>query len=129
MPILHRKLFKGVTQSDITMRQMGFLFFLKNDEGKPMNYYCSQMMISKPNLTVMTDKFIEEGLIERDYKEDDRRVIILRLTQKGENILIEQKKMFTSMVLERLKKLDDEEVLRLNELMEEAMKIISKIED
>ena len=94
-----------------------------------MNYYCSQMMISKPNLTVMTDKFIEEGLIERDYKEDDRRVIILRLTQKGENILIEQKKMFTSMVLERLKKLDDEEVLRLNELMEEAMKIISKIED
>ena len=129
MPILHKKLFKGVTQSDITMRQMGFLFFLKNYEGKPMNYYCSQMMISKPNLTVMTDRFIEEGLIERGINEDDRRVITLKLTSKGENILLEHRKMFTSMVLERLKKLDDKEVLRLNELMEEAMMIISKIED
>ena len=128
LPILHKKIFKGFTECDITKQQMELLYHLKLEGGNPMNYYASKMMVSKPNLTVVADKLIQEGIVERDYLPEDRRVIILKLTQKGDQFLNQKMEMVKKHILSKIAMFDDKDIVRLNELVEEMRQIISKFE-
>ncbi|MFZ5987789.1 MAG: MarR family winged helix-turn-helix transcriptional regulator [Bacillota bacterium] len=129
LPILYKRIFKGMAECDITRQQMELLYYLKHEGGKPMNYYGSKMLISKPNLSVLADKLIEEGFVERGYLPDDRRVIILKITGKGEKFLQEQMNRIKKHLLEKMSAFGDEDIKRLNELMEESRAIILKLED
>jgi DNA-binding MarR family transcriptional regulator len=128
IPVLYKRIFKGIEECDITKHQIGLLFYIKQESGNPMNYYGSKMMISKPNLTVLADKLIEEGLLERDYHPNDRRVVILKVTEKGDQFYDEHMKRVKSYLLEKMAGFEDSDIIRLNELMEETKKIFSKLE-
>ena len=128
-PILHKKIFKGLNLSGITKQQFSFLYQLSNCGNKPMSYYGNKMMISKPNLTVLADKLIEEGLVQRDTNSDDRRVIILKITEKGEEYLNEQVEKIKKMMIKRFEVFSDSEIQRLNDLIEETKILFSKLED
>lgn len=129
IPLFAKRISKGLAGCETTKHQIGFLHMLKYDSGKPMNYYGARMMISKPNLTVLADKLIEDGLVERDYLPEDRRVIILKITKDGENFLEEQISKLKQHLLQKLSVLSDEDIERLYQLMEESRIIFSKIED
>ena len=129
LPVLYKKFFRGLSVCEISRQQLELLYYLSADGGKPMTHYCSKMMVPKPNLTVMADKLIEEGYIEREFLASDRRVIILKLTKKGEDYLFDQREKFMHEMLRKLEVFDDNDITRLYELMEETRSIFSKIEE
>ena len=47
----------------------------------------SSDILSRVSITAISDKLIGKGLITRERSKDDRRVIILSITEKGKNIL------------------------------------------
>lgn len=93
-----------------------------------MSFYSEKMEIPKSNLSVMSDKLFYEGLIERNLDPSDRRVITLTITQKGEEYLTECLNQRKATIISRLETLDEEDVKRLNELVEETIKILGKLD-
>jgi DNA-binding MarR family transcriptional regulator len=53
------------------------------DEPKPMGELAKQLACDSSNVTWITDRLEERGLVERQAAEHDRRVKLLVLTQKG----------------------------------------------
>lgn len=128
VPVLHKKFSKDTGNCDITRQQMELLFFISTEGEKPMSYYGTKLMISKPNLTVLADKMIEEGYIQRILSPTDRRVVLLKLTEMGELFFESQRKRMTEMMLEKLEDFNDQEIERLNELFSEIKSIFMKNE-
>lgn len=127
VPLMFKKIMKAFPASEISQPQIGLLFHVKKNKGKPMSYYSEKMMVPKSNLTVISDSLIKEGYIERKFDPSDRRVIILELTGKGEEFLNNYKEKVREQIKKRLDNLEEEDVIRLNELIEEMKSIFEKI--
>lgn len=128
IPLMKKKLLKNFPTCGISKQQLGLLFLISSEDEKPMNYYSEKMMTPKPNLTGMADKLIEEGLIERTFDPGDRRIVILKITEKGKEYLIEFKKKLRKEMIKKLEVLNDNDVKRLNYLIEELKEILDKME-
>ena len=128
IPSIFKRLVKSFPSSNISRQQMELLFTVGNQDNRPMSYYSEKLMMSRPNLTVLTDKLIEEGLIERAFDPHDRRVIILNITAKGREFLNQHREVLRQEMLNRLNQFDDSDIKRLNELIEEMRDIFDKFD-
>ena len=63
----------------------------------------------------MLDKLAKAGLVERLRREDDRRVVNLQLTPKGQTVLDRAPKPLTGVVPHALAKLPESALVRLHE--------------
>ncbi len=70
----------GVT---VSPSQMGILFLLKNGKPLSMSVLSSTLSVDNSTLTRHADKLIKSGLVERVRDESDRRILLLRITEKG----------------------------------------------
>lgn len=128
MPLLHKKLFKEHHGYKMSRHQMGILFSIKKENGKPMKHYCEKLMISKPNLSTVVNKLIEEDLLERKTDKKDRRIINLYITDAGEKLLTTQMDIVKKDMLNKLEVLSDDDIEKLIKNFEEMKSIFSKLE-
>lgn len=128
VPYMFKRITKILPALDISKQQLGLLFHICKESGKPMSYYSEKMMIPKSNITVITDKLIKEGYINRNFDASDRRVIILSITERGKTYLGEQKCKVEKAMISKLAVLSDAEITRLGELIEEIESIADKLE-
>lgn len=128
LPLMFKRLMKAHPPFDMPKQQMGLLFHISKEDRRSMSYYSEKMMVTKSNLTVLADKLINDGFVEREFDPDDRRVIILALTKKGEEYINENIKRIKGEMTERLNLFNDEDVKRLNELIEEMKAIFNRID-
>lgn len=126
--LMYKRLSRGIPSSYISRNQFELLYSIVLENGKPMKYFGDKLMISKPNLTVMADKLIEEGYVEREFDPNDRRVIILRVTKKGEDFLYEEVKRIKQEMSKSFDSLSNQDVQRLNELLNEINGIFNKLD-
>lgn len=128
VPMMYKKLMKDIIRPGIPKQQMWLLFLLDNHNEKPMSYYSEKMMIPKPNLTSLVDKLIEDKLVERIFDPNDRRVILLKITEKGREFIEEYKKNTKKIILDKIEIFDESDVKKLNDMFEEMKKLFDKIQ-
>lgn len=128
LPTMFKKLMKVHPTFEMPKQQMGLLFNISKENGKPMSYYSDKMMIPKSNITVIADKLINDGFVERSFDSNDRRVIILALTKKGEEYINENIKRIKGEMMERLDSFNDEDIERLMELIIEMKEIFDRLD-
>jgi DNA-binding MarR family transcriptional regulator len=75
----------------------------------------SRMIDRAPNVTRLTDKLIEKGLIERFNCETDRRVVHIQITKKGLELLVDIPSPKNKLVTQNL---TSEEATILNRLLD-----------
>lgn len=126
--MMYKRLSKGINTPGIPRHQFELLYSIHLDNGKPMKYYGEKLMISKPNLSVMADRLIEENYAERVFDPEDRRIIILRVTKKGEEFLENQVKKIKEEMIKGFDKLSEEDAQRLNEIIDEMKDIFYKLD-
>lgn len=73
----------------------------------------SRMIEKSPNATRLTDKLISKELIERKRSDQDRRVVYVRITQKGLDLLDEISEIDDSSLLDRIDPKDAKELNRV----------------
>ncbi|MCB0795696.1 MAG: MarR family transcriptional regulator [Flavobacteriales bacterium] len=105
---------------DISMQQYNILRILRGAKGAPvnMNNVKSRMIDRAPNATRLTDKLISKGLVERERSIDDRRVVHLMITEKGKELIIAIDKRLRPALKEALARLNDQESMTLNMLLD-----------
>lgn len=78
---------KIALQYELTVPQLDVLIILKANGPSQLNKISRRLMVTAANITCITDNLEKEGFIRRIYPEDDRRIIIVELTKKGEQKL------------------------------------------
>ncbi|WP_282939207.1 MarR family transcriptional regulator [Paenibacillus sp. RC67] len=73
----------------LTWQQFYMLYFI-NDKGTCKVTDLAETMEVKPSaITVMIDRLIKHGVVDRRHDEKDRRVVWIELTDKGRDVLEE----------------------------------------
>ena len=86
---LHSKLDAICCGFKITLAQFNVLRILKgaHPDGYPRGEIIRRMVEPAPDVTRLIDRLIKEGLVERFYSDEDRRLSLTRITKKGINLL------------------------------------------
>lgn len=68
---------------DLTGAQLGTLCILEPNQPVPMKHLCVLLNCDASNITSIIDRLAQKDLIQREDSREDRRVKMIRLTQKG----------------------------------------------
>lgn len=109
-PLLYKSLSKPLrTKSPITPGGMFVLGSLKRNGILSMSDIGKCLSMPKPHITVIVDKLIEEGYVERQHDPNDRRIVNVLITEKGLKDFEEIKLVISENLKERLHSLNAEE--------------------
>ena len=73
----------------ISSTHLHVLYMLVSRGAMPMSRLADQLDVSLPNVTGIVERMVERGLVERLRPADDRRVVEVRITAAGREILDE----------------------------------------
>lgn len=79
---------KFMQKFDLTMPQFNILRILRGaGDSMAVNTIKDRMVEKSPNTTRLMDKLIDKGLITRERCENDRRVVYVKISKKGLDLL------------------------------------------
>lgn len=81
----------------------------------------------KPNITAWTNKLVQMDLVKRVFDENDRRIIYIQLTEKGEEFMEFCKKALVEDFEQKLWKLSDEDLRLFKDTLGNMRKLVNKI--
>jgi MarR family transcriptional regulator, organic hydroperoxide resistance regulator len=73
----------------ISSTHLHILYMLASRGAMPMGRLADQLDVSLPNVTGIVERMVERGVVERTRPEDDRRIVEVRITATGREILDE----------------------------------------
>jgi DNA-binding MarR family transcriptional regulator len=129
---IHPLLFKSISrplrnQTSITPGGMYVLGSLKRNGTQSMSDIGKCLSMPKPHVTVIVDKLIEEGYVERQSDPNDRRVVNILLTEKGLEDFENIKQEISENLKLKLSKLSDEEQEILADASQKVREILISI--
>lgn len=71
---------------DLTMQQMKVIMMLEHRGEMPVSALAESLNVSLPSMTGIVDRLVQNDLVERVPSPTDRRVILLRCTDKAREI-------------------------------------------
>jgi len=77
---------KQISELELTLPQAQVLRVLRRG-AMPTGQLASKLRISAPAITQLTDRLIRKGLIERRTTADDRRCVIVALSERGAHLV------------------------------------------
>ncbi|MFH1562733.1 MAG: MarR family transcriptional regulator [Nitrospirota bacterium] len=87
---LNKKFFKAqnevISKSGMTPQQYYLLRLLWENDSIPLHKLASTSCCSKSTITGIVDTMEKNGFVFRDRTSSDRRVILLKLTEKGKSL-------------------------------------------
>ncbi len=126
MGALRRRMARDLARYGLTFPQFMALQSLEKAEGPcRMGPLAALALQSLPAMTGIVDRLEEKGLVERRRDPEDRRSVIVVLTERGKDVLSRIRADRRRTLEEIFKKLTPEEIKALNAIME---KIIHALE-
>lgn len=115
---------KQIAELDLTLPQAQALRILRRGP-VPTGQLGCQLRISAPAITQLTDRLIRKGLIERRAAEEDRRCVIVALSERG-RLLVDRfrqsRREVFSRALEHLSQSEQEQIV------ETLVKVVNALE-
>lgn len=118
---------KLVTQKELTNYQSKVLTVLQVVPEISMSNLADRLVMAKPQLTANVDVLVKLGLVERVADQSDRRKVIIRETEAGEEYINKTKKLLCEFYNQYYDKLTDEEKLQLFTAMDTLLTLLEKL--
>ena len=103
----------------ISPQQYNILRILRGAKDR-VNMHCvkERMIDRAPNATRLTDKLIAKGLVERERCEEDRRVVYVRISAKGLELLTQIDKKNKAVMQKSMDPLTATDASELNRILD-----------
>ncbi|MFL5241920.1 MAG: MarR family winged helix-turn-helix transcriptional regulator [Gemmataceae bacterium] len=104
---------------DLSPSQYNVLRILRGrgGEGTPCQEIAGQMINHMPDITRLVDRLEEAKLVERQRTRADRRVVLVKITRKGTDLLTKLDRPVLDLHKKLLGHLSDTELTELNRLL------------
>jgi DNA-binding MarR family transcriptional regulator len=108
--LLRQHPFDAWMDLSLTTAQLKSLFFIDNEGSTNFTKLATALGVTSSNMTGIIDRLVEQGLVSRKENPEDRRVLLLNVTEKGKELLTnlrerrvkQMSKVLTHMSLEEL---------------------------
>lgn len=108
-----------------TEARMRILSIIQNNETLRMSELSERCHVSKGSLTITLGKLVDEGYVERINVSGDRRVVMVKLTEKGENYLTQMKEQAVMIISHAFEEVPSEKKEKLADLMDELIRLFN----
>lgn len=95
---------------DITNNDMHIIEAVGLGEGSPMSAIAKKMNVTAGTLTTSMNSLVKKKYVVRKRSEEDRRVVYVQLTEKGEKAYYHHANFHHQMVDSVIQSLDEEEI-------------------
>ena len=127
-PLLYKSISKPLrNHTSITPGGMFVLGSLKRHGMLSMSDIGKCLSMPKPHITVIVDKLIEEGYVERQSDPKDRRIVNILLTDKGLADFEDIKKAVSENLKFKLQELNNQELEQLALASQQVKEILISI--
>jgi DNA-binding MarR family transcriptional regulator len=86
-----------------------------------------RLQIARPQMTHLIDRLVELDIVERETNEEDRRMLNIRLKDKGKSIIKARDKQVINATREALSGLTDDELKQLSMSLNNIKEVFSKL--
>lgn len=93
----------------------------------PISQIGKQLYISKPNMTPLIDKLVNDNMVNRLRSKKDRRIINIEITEHGKEFMFEARKMVEENIKENLSNLTNMDLEILNKSLRNIKNLALKI--
>ena len=99
---------------DMTANDMHVIEAIGTGEPKNMTTVAKLLSVTTGTLTISMNALVKKGYVQRVRSEEDRRVVLVSLTEKGKRAFAHHKRFHDEMIRQVLKGLDgqEQEILR-----------------
>jgi DNA-binding MarR family transcriptional regulator len=134
LPLVHRsisrKLIKTVVTSfkeDIAPPHFQIMKLLEEAGTLHVAEIGERLQIARPQMTHLIDRLVELDIVERETNEEDRRMLNIRLKDKGKSIIKARDKQVINATREALSGLTDDELKQLSMSLNNIKEVFSKL--
>jgi DNA-binding MarR family transcriptional regulator len=135
LPLVHRsisrKMIKTVVTSfkeDIAPPHFQIMKLLEEAGTLHVAEIGERLQIARPQMTHLIDRLVELDIVERETNEEDRRMLNIRLRDKGKSIVKACDKQVINATREALSGLTDDELKQLSMSLNNIKEIFSKLD-
>ena len=121
---------------NITTNDMHVIEAIGMREPKNMTAVARSLMVTTGTLTIAVNGLVKKGFVERSRSEEDRRVVLVSLTDKGRKAYVSHQRFHEEMVEAVTDELSDEEQVvlekalsRLNRFFREKQQSVHRKEN
>ena len=107
--IEEKSLKKSEELSDLSVTEIHTIDVIGEKEERTMSEIANDLSITVGTLTTAINKLIKKGYVERRRIEEDRRIVLVNLTEKGKNASYLHKKFHDEMIKATIEKLNKQE--------------------
>jgi DNA-binding MarR family transcriptional regulator len=125
--LLTRLLFKEL-RGDISRTELGLLRTL-SDGPRRITELAELEALAQPTMTVLIKQLEQQGLVTRERRSDDGRVVLVDLTKKGRVALDDYRERIRGAMGTYLSELSDEQVDRLVTATETLAQLVSLLQE
>ncbi len=108
MTIEEKALRKG-PYKDVTVNDMHVIEAIGTEHSKNMSTVAKMLGVTMGTLTISVNSLVKKGYVERVRSEEDRRVVLISLTQQGKDVFAHHQKFHEDMILAITSQLEEEE--------------------
>ena len=97
----------------LTIAQLKSLFFIDNEGSTNFTKLAAALGVTSSNVTGIVDRLVEQELVSRKENPEDRRVLLLSVTEKGKALLANLRERRVKQMSEVLTRMSLEELSSL----------------
>ncbi len=71
-------------ETELNHREVDALLLLGLEGAMTMSRLAQDLVLSVSSATMIVDKLVQKGIVSREHSSNDRRVVMIQLTQEGE---------------------------------------------
>ena len=130
MPIMTKKIIRFDIHSNkmLPVNQSIVLGILTEEGSLSISQICKKLFISKPQMTIIVDKLVNDDLVYRVHNQGDRRTININITEKGKEYCRNLLEMFKEDLRHKLISLSTEDLTKLLDSIEVTESIFRQLE-
>jgi DNA-binding MarR family transcriptional regulator len=99
---------------DISMQQLRALFVLRDEEEASVGRLAELFGMGLPGTSMLADRLVRSGFVERRADPDDRRRVLLRLSRAGDRLVGDLREGSSSQLRRWMTKLSPEDLAALS---------------
>jgi MarR family transcriptional regulator, organic hydroperoxide resistance regulator len=114
---------------NLTIAQLKSLFFIADREKTNFKKLAEALNVTPPNVTGIIDRLVEQKLVSRTENPEDRRIMLLQITDEGRQLLNNLREKHTTSMTKIMGYLTSEQLAVQKQAIQDLIKAAEKYRD
>ena len=120
--VIEERAIRTEEYQDVTANDMHVIEAIGMEEAKNMTSVARSLKVTTGTLTIAVNSLVKKGYVERVRSEEDRRVVLISLSEKGKRAYLHHRKFHDQMIDAVVEELTEEE----QQVLERALRKLNQ---